>query len=324
MAVPSAQDAYAFLHKWFLKFPSYRTRIFYIAGESYAGKYVPELAEVIHDKNIAHTSLFINLKGILLGNPETCDAEDWKGLVDYAWSHAVVSDETHKTIKESCDFYSNDTWSNKDCSQAVDEVLKQYHEIDIYNLYTSVCISNSTFSESKSSKNSPQLMFKTGFKMMPRILGGYDPCLDDYTNYYYNRADVQKALHVSDGDRKMKWDICNMTIFNGWSDSKESVLPIYKKLIVAGLRIWVYSGDTDGRVPVLSTRYSLSSLNLTITRAWRPWYHQKQVGGWVQEYEGLTFATFRGAGHAVPTFKPSESLAFFSSFLSGESPPFQR
>lgn len=37
------------------------------------------------------------------------------------------------------------------------------------------------------------------------------------------------------------------------------------------------SGDTDGRVPVLSTRYSLSSLALPITRAWRPWYHQKQV-----------------------------------------------
>lgn len=34
----SANDAYTFLHKWFLKFPSYRTRTFYIAGESYAGK----------------------------------------------------------------------------------------------------------------------------------------------------------------------------------------------------------------------------------------------------------------------------------------------
>lgn len=33
-----ANDAYTFLHKWFLKFPSYRNRIFYIAGESYAGK----------------------------------------------------------------------------------------------------------------------------------------------------------------------------------------------------------------------------------------------------------------------------------------------
>lgn len=32
-----ANDTYAFLHNWFLKFPSYQHRIFYIAGESYAG-----------------------------------------------------------------------------------------------------------------------------------------------------------------------------------------------------------------------------------------------------------------------------------------------
>ncbi|XP_024963652.1 serine carboxypeptidase-like 31 [Cynara cardunculus var. scolymus] len=314
----TAKDTYAFLHNWFKKFPSYRTRAFYIAGESYAGKYVPELAGLIYEKN-NDPSLFINLKGILLGNPETSDAEDWKGLVDYAWSHAVVSDETHKTIRESCDFNSNNTWSNDNCSQAVDEVLRQYKEIDIYSLYTSVCNANSAYSENK------QVVFnKSTSKMMPRIIGGYDPCLDDYAKGYYNKPEVQKALHVSNGLQLKNWSICNMDIFNGWSQSIDSVLPIYKKLIDAKLRIWVYSGDTDGRVPVLSTRYSLSSLGLSITRSWRPWYNQKQVGGWIQEYEGLTFATFRGAGHAVPIFKPSESLAFFTSFLLGESPPSQR
>ena len=97
-----------------------------------------------------------------LGNPETCDAEDWKGLVDYAWSHAVISDETHKIIKESCDFYSNDTWSNEACSQAVDEVLKQYKEIDIYSLYTSICIGNSTNSEDISM----QVMFRSTSKLV--------------------------------------------------------------------------------------------------------------------------------------------------------------
>jgi hypothetical protein len=35
--VTTANDAYNFLHNWFLKFPSYRTKTFYIAGESYAG-----------------------------------------------------------------------------------------------------------------------------------------------------------------------------------------------------------------------------------------------------------------------------------------------
>ncbi|KAI4296665.1 hypothetical protein L6164_036606 [Bauhinia variegata] len=313
----TANDAYNFLHKWFLKFPSYRTRTFYIAGESYAGKYVPELAELIHDKN-KDPSLHIDLKGILLGNPETSDAEDWVGLVDYAWSHAVVSDETHKIIRQSCDFNSSDPWRNKDCTQAVDEVLKQYKEIDIYSLYTSVCFA------STANANDNSMQMKRSSKMMPRIMGGYDPCLDDYAKAFYNKPDVQKALHVTDGHSLKNWSICNNDIFEHWRQSKPSMIPIYKKLISAGLRIWIYSGDTDGRVPVLSTRYSLSSLGLPITKPWRPWYHEKEVSGWYQEYEGLTFATFRGAGHAVPCFKPSNSLAFFTAFLLGEDPPSTR
>ncbi|KAM5577995.1 hypothetical protein ABKV19_008356 [Rosa sericea] len=131
---------------------------------------------------------------------------------------------------------------------------------------------------------------------MPRIMGGYDPCLDDYSRKFYNRADVQKALHVSNGPQLKNWSICSTKIFHEWVDSKPSVLLIYKKLIAAGMRIWVYSGDTDGRVPVLSTRYSISALGLP-----NAYYKSMDTGttkssGWFQEYKELTFATFRGAG----------------------------
>lgn len=309
----TVNDTYSFLHEWYKRFPSYRKQSFYIAGESYAGKYVPELAELIYDMN-NDSYMFINLKGFLLGNPETSDSQDWQGFVDYAWSHAIVSDIIHKSIRENCNFYSEDTWNDKNCQDAVEEVLRQYKHIDMYSLYTPLCVRNSTSSDDEMK----QMMFKRSSKMMPRIMSNsYDPCLDDYAKTYYNRPDVQKALHVNHGRNTKSWSICNMQIFHEWKDSNPSVLPIYKKLIAGGLRIWVYSGDTDGRVPVLSTRYSLNDLGLPIVGSWRPWYHEKQVSGWVQEYKGLTFATFRGAGHAVPLFQPSNSLAFFASFLGG-------
>lgn len=38
--------------------------------------------------------------------------------------------------------------------------------------------------------------------------GYYDPCLDDYAKAFYNRLDVQKALHVSDGSNLRNWTIC--------------------------------------------------------------------------------------------------------------------
>lgn len=46
------------------------------------------------------------------------------------------------------------------------------------------------------------------FEQMPRIMGGYDPCVDGYAKAFYNRADVQKALHVSDGRVLKNWTIC--------------------------------------------------------------------------------------------------------------------
>ncbi|KAF3533446.1 hypothetical protein DY000_02041386 [Brassica cretica] len=282
----TARDAYSFIQKWLERFPAYRENDFYIAGESYAGKYIPELAEVVYDNNNRNSSLHIKLKGILLGNPETSEAEDWDGWVDYAWSHAVIADEMYGVIKRNCNFSSNTTWDVKECKDNVDEVIKQYHKIDQYSLYTPTCNGNSTPSSSLDSTRIRTNLRNS--KMMPRMMGGYDPCLDDYTRVFYNRADVQKALHASDGIHLKNWSICN--------------------------------GDTDGRVPVLGTRYCINKLALPIKTSWRPWYHEKQVSGWLQEYEGLTFGTFKGAGHDVPSFKPSESLAFFSAFLKGVLP----
>lgn len=109
-----------------------------------------------------------------LGNPETYDAEDWRGMVDYAWSHAIVSDETYKTIVESCDFKSNDTWSSEICSQGVDEVLKQYHEIDIYSLYTPVCIRDTAASVDQPML---QVMMKRTSSMVSDINITYAPYL---------------------------------------------------------------------------------------------------------------------------------------------------
>jgi hypothetical protein len=49
----------------------------------------------------------------------------------------------------------------------------------------------------------------------------------------------------------------------------------------------------------------------------------KQVGGWTQGYEGLTFVTVRGAGHEVPLHRPKQALTLFKSFLAGSPMPVQ-
>jgi len=99
------------------------------------------------------------------------------------------------------------------------------------------------------------------------------------------------------------------------------VLSIYRELIKAGLRIWMFSGDTDAVIPVTSTRNSINALKLRTVTHWHPWYDNGQVGGWTQVYEGLTFVTIRGAGHEVPLHEPEKAFILFKSFLEGKPMP---
>lgn len=144
---------------------------------------------------------------------------------------------------------------------------------------------------------------------------GYDPCIDYYVDSYLNRADVQKAIHA----KKTAWAECNN---NTWKDTPPSMLEIYSRhLIPRGLRILIYSGDTDSTVPVTSTRFSINKLKLPIETPWYPWLDGDEVGGYTVIYKGLTFATVRGAGHEVPEFQPSRALTLFKSFLAGKPLP---
>ena len=61
----TAKDAFVFLLKWLERFPEYKGRDFYIAGESYGGHYVPQLATVIVAlRELGATDM--NLKGIFV------------------------------------------------------------------------------------------------------------------------------------------------------------------------------------------------------------------------------------------------------------------
>lgn len=60
----TAMDSYTFLLNWLERFPQYKTRDLFITGESYAGHYVPQLADTILTYNKLTNHTVINLKGI--------------------------------------------------------------------------------------------------------------------------------------------------------------------------------------------------------------------------------------------------------------------
>ncbi|ONK68947.1 uncharacterized protein A4U43_C05F17700 [Asparagus officinalis] len=63
----TAKDSFNFLQKWFKRFPQYKGRDFYLSGESYAGHYVPQLAQVIVRSQKSTGDKSVNLKGYMVG-----------------------------------------------------------------------------------------------------------------------------------------------------------------------------------------------------------------------------------------------------------------
>ncbi|EAZ38365.1 hypothetical protein OsJ_22740 [Oryza sativa Japonica Group] len=246
----TAHDAHAFLVNWLERFPQFKGHDLYIAGESYAGHYVPQLAtKILHfnkkKKEHDDDDRIINLKGIMIGNA------------------AIDS-------------------SSDDRAACADKVLRLRRGLP-YNTY--------------------------------------NPCVDYRVIDYLNRGNVQAALKANvSGGIPYSWAPCSDALTN-WTDAPPSTLPDIAALVRAGLRVWVFSGDTDDRVPVTSTRYALRKLKLKTVRPWKQWFTSDQVGGYTVLYDGLTFVTIRGAGHMVPMITPVQARQLFAHFLAGDDMP---
>ncbi|URE16665.1 hypothetical protein MUK42_31060 [Musa troglodytarum] len=111
--------------------------------------------------------------------------------------------------------------------------------------------------------------------------------------------------------------------FSGEFGTRQTPSHAISSTDIVNLCAWTNSGDFDGRVPVISTRYALNKLRLNTIEEWTPWYSDKQVGGWRVIYDGLTFVTVRAAGHEVPTFKPKEAQQLVAHFLSNQQLPVE-
>lgn len=94
----------ALINFFTIKYPEYINRTFYIAGESYAGKYIPDLAQKIYRHNQQYPEKAINLKGIFVGNGVMSfeNGELDKSSVDFMVDRYITDPELEVYWKTSC------------------------------------------------------------------------------------------------------------------------------------------------------------------------------------------------------------------------------
>ncbi|XWS58978.1 hypothetical protein CRYUN_Cryun08bG0080900 [Craigia yunnanensis] len=328
----AARDNLVFLERWFVKFPQYKNRDFFITGESYAGHYVPQLAQLIMKSNLKQ-----NLKGIAIGNPLLEFVTDMNSADQYYWSHGLISDSVYELLISFCNSSRLMREAirmsfSSDCLSVFSEVATELTKsIDRYDVIANVCLSSGQSPMSifrhpllSGSQHLSSLHSQADGLSQQQVGVKLDPCIEDKATKYLNRKDVQKALHAQLVGIT-SWNLCNKFV-QYMGNLETPTIHIVGSIIKSGIPVTVYSGDQDSVIPFTGTRtlvYKLAkALGLKTTVPYRPWFEGKQVGGWTQVYgDILSFATIRGASHTAPASQPQRSMALFKAVLAGKPLP---
>lgn len=189
------------------KQPAFANRSFYIAGESYAGKYIPDLAELIYRHNIDNPDTIINLKGILVGNGVMSfeNGELEKSQINYMVERDFIDPELQHYWTDSC---ANDEES-AGCQYFYSRFDDLTGDINPYNVYGD-CYPDDVSSNDGSSRLTQRLLMRraASYRLNRNNSFGDGGC--DYDTGLQTYFD--KNSHIWNSQSTIPFAACNGTI----------------------------------------------------------------------------------------------------------------
>lgn len=271
----------------------------YVVGESYAGKYIPNIATEL----IANRGTYPHvppLRGVAIGDGWMLPGMQTRVQVDYGLAMGFVDTRQHQNLTTQCDFLDklidgqNYVAANELGTKIMNDLLSCGGNPDIYDVRTFAQLSTD-------------------------ILKGY---LDSPA--------VQKAIGV---DRE--WQIADDSgpVANGlaadiYAPAHDAILATLRAARDTSLRVLFYTGDFDMSCGFLGTENMLQDFDFPNLGAdngraasWRDLDRQVWVRppattlGFVKAFGNLTQVTVVDAGHLVPMDRPSVSRTMIENWI---------
>ncbi|CAH6720571.1 carboxypeptidase Y [[Candida] jaroonii] len=289
----ASRDIVMFLELFFAKYPSYGQLPFHIAGESYSGHYIPQVA-----KDILSSS-HIRLKSIMIGN----------GLIDtltqYEFLHPFSCEEYHLLDDIEC----------RKVRQATKPCLLMTHHC--YNTNDEdICRRANDFCADQ--------IFGPFFEANVDV----NDVTSDGRPYqgklnaeaYLGSENVQQALGVEIND----YQLCNPEVNYPFATSGDFSRGTYKQaleeVLTKGLPVLIYAGDLDlscnwrGLLEV-TTKLTWPGQRQYTNTNFQDWFNGDKHAGESKSYENLTFLKVFKAGHFVPFFQPENALDMVNKWI---------
>ena len=278
-----------------------RTRPIYLTGESHAGHYIPSLVSYLIKQNKNSDKLYVDVKGIALGNPWT-DPINQYDVSDYAHGIGLISQGQKNRLKEL----------NNQCVDLLKN--KKYNQQTCLNLLDSVIDASSVggsskvimYDSRKYAHNSRQ--FPVGHDVVER---------------YLNRRDVLVAIHADKTPNKYVECADPPYYALVHQDGKPATAELVD-VLNADIRVLVYTGQYDIICNHLGVEKMLSQLQWKYSKKWNEaqpgvWVLDSSPVGHVKAYNNLQYALILNSGHMMPMDSPSVAVTMIEKFIQDKS-----
>lgn len=303
--VAAGEDVYAFLQLFFKKYPQYAELDFHIAGESYAGHYIPVFAAEI----FAHPERNFNLTSVLIGNGLTDPLRQYEYYQPMACGKgghpSVLSEEECASMLET----------EPRCLNLIESC---YESESVWScIPASIYCNNQAFGPyQKTGLNVYDIRSKceTGGLCYKQL---------EYIDNYLNQDWVKEAI----GAETDNYESCNMDINRNFLFAGDWMKPYHLKVIELldkhDLPIIIYAGDKDFICNWLgnhgwSDYLEYSGHDQFSKKDLQKYYTSDGVyAGEVKNHKKFTFLRIFNGGHMVPFDQPEASLDFFNRWIGG-------
>lgn len=320
--------------KEFLRlFPEFSSNELFLTGESYGGIYIPTLAERVMEDST------LNLQGVAVGNGMSSYEMNDNSLVFFAYYHGLLGKQLWTQLQNfccsngNCNFYNN---PNPNCTEQLADVQDIVYSsgLNMYNLYApcaggvahTLSVEHNTliirdlgnsFIHHQRSRLWKQKLQRLLFQHPSVRLD--PPCTNSTpSSLFLNDRYVRSALHIRAA--ALDWVICSSEVNLKYGRLFLDVRKQYLKLLAAlKFRVLIYNGDVDMACNFMGDEWFVESLQQEVQVQRRPWLYDdvdgRQVGGFVKEFDNISFLTVKGSGHMVPSDKPVAAFTMFSRFI---------
>eukprot|EP00931_Biecheleriopsis_adriatica_P046670 TRINITY_DN26821_c0_g1_i1.p1 TRINITY_DN26821_c0_g1~~TRINITY_DN26821_c0_g1_i1.p1 ORF type:complete len:506 (+),score=67.59 TRINITY_DN26821_c0_g1_i1:58-1575(+) len=307
----SADANLAFLLAFFAAFPQERSRDLYIAGESYAGVYVPMLTSRVlkHDEGRP-----IRLRGMIVGDgcigynvPGGGGSDTMHLLLEYFEEAGAGIDRVALgSARSACGQQLFRPMVPQDMTAACQVALRRvFQSIGPFNVYH------------MDGPCGPDGQGNWGEG--DAFACGSEEALTDYLSM----IEVQKALNAipANATETLAWQMWDGDGSN-YNITVADARPFYREVLDAGIPVLIYNGLRDTALPFNGAEKWTADMGKAVAQPRRLWGSGGNVAGHVTTYSnGLTFVTVQGAGHLVPADRPVPARTMISAFLARESLP---